>query len=86
LKQALEQVNLADLNERFGGFDAEQDWADVLSLGEQQRLTFARLLLSKPNYAILEATSALDLDNEERLYQHLQAISTTFLVWVIAPR
>jgi len=80
LKQALEQVNLADLNERFGGFDAEQDWADVLSLGEQQRLTFARLLLSKPNYAILdEATSALDLDNEERLYQHLQAISTTFL-------
>ncbi len=80
LKQALEQVNLADLDERFGGFDAEQDWADVLSLGEQQRLTFARLLLSKPNYAILdEATSALDLDNEERLYQHLQAIGTTFL-------
>jgi len=47
-------------------------------LGEQQRLTFARLLLNKPDYAILdEATSALDLDNEERLYQHLQAIGTT---------
>jgi len=54
-------------------------------LGEQQRLTFARLLLNKPDYAILdEATSALDLDNEER-YQHLQAIGTTFW-WVIAPR
>lgn len=80
LKQVLEQVNLADLDERFGGFDAEQDWADVLSLGEQQRLTFARLLLNKPKYAILdEATSALDLDNEERLYQHLQAKGTTFL-------
>ena len=80
LKQALEQVNLADLDARFGGFDAEQDWADVLSLGEQQRLTFARLLLNKPDYAILdEATSALDLDNEERLYQHLQALGTTFL-------
>ena len=80
LKQVLEQVNLAGLDERFGGFDAEQDWADVLSLGEQQRLTFARLLLNKPNYAILdEATSALDLDNEERLYQHLQAKGTTFL-------
>jgi len=37
-----------------GGFDAEQDWADVLSLGEQQRLTFARLLLNKPDYAILD--------------------------------
>jgi putative ATP-binding cassette transporter len=80
LKQALEQVNLADLDERFGGFEAEQDWADVLSLGEQQRLTFARLLLNKPSYAILdEATSALDLDNEERLYQHLSAVGATFL-------
>ena len=80
LKQVLEQVNLADLSERFGGFDTEQDWADILSLGEQQRLTFARLLLNKPKYAILdEATSALDLDNEERLYQHLQASGTTFL-------
>jgi len=80
LKQVLEQVNLAGLDERFGGFDAQQDWADVLSLGEQQRLTFARLLLNKPNYAILdEATSALDLGNEERLYQHLQAKGTTFL-------
>ncbi|MBW4577242.1 MAG: ABC transporter ATP-binding protein/permease [Aphanothece sp. CMT-3BRIN-NPC111] len=80
LKQVLEQVNLADLDERFGGFDAQQDWTDVLSLGEQQRLTFARLLLNKPKYAILdEATSALDLGNEERLYQHLQAKETTFL-------
>lgn len=80
LKYLLEQVNLADLDERFGGFEAQRDWADVLSLGEQQRLTFARLLLQKPNYAILdEATSALDTDNEARLYQQLQAIGTTFL-------
>jgi putative ATP-binding cassette transporter len=80
LKQVLEQVNLAGLDERFGGFDAQQDWADVLSLGEQQRLTFARLLLNKPKYAILdEATSALDLGNEERLYQHLREKGTTFL-------
>jgi putative ATP-binding cassette transporter len=80
LTHILEQVNLADLAERFGGFEVERDWADVLSLGEQQRLTFARLLLQKPNYAILdEATSALDADNEARLYQHLRAIGTTFL-------
>jgi vitamin B12/bleomycin/antimicrobial peptide transport system ATP-binding/permease protein len=80
LKQVLEQVNLTDLAERFGGFDVQQDWSDVLSLGEQQRLTFARLLLNKPNYAILdEATSALDLKNEEQLYQHLQKIGLTFL-------
>ena len=80
LKHVLQQVNLADLDERFGGFDATQDWGDVLSLGEQQRLTFARLLVNKPDYAILdEATSALDFKNEEQLYQQLQTIGTTFL-------
>jgi putative ATP-binding cassette transporter len=80
LQQVLEQVNLADLSQRFGGFDAEQDWADVLSLGEQQRLTFARLLVNQLDYAILdEATSALDLNNEAQLYQQLQALDTTFL-------
>jgi vitamin B12/bleomycin/antimicrobial peptide transport system ATP-binding/permease protein len=80
LKQVLEQVNLADLEQRFGSFEAEQDWADVLSLGEQQRLTFARLLLNQPKYAILdEATSALDLANEAQLYDLLKASGITFL-------
>jgi putative ATP-binding cassette transporter len=80
LQQVLAQVNLADLAERFGGFDAEPDWTDLLSLGEQQRLTFARLLLNQPAYAILdEATSALDIENEAQLYQLLQAGKTTFL-------
>ena len=80
LKQILQQVNLADLDSRFGGFGAEKDWAKVLSLGEQQRLTFARLLTNKPAYAILdEATSALDLKNEESLYRYLQSAGTTFL-------
>lgn len=80
LRHVLKQVNLEDLPERVGGFESELDWADVLSLGEQQRLAFARLLLTKPRYAILdEATSALDLKNEERLYQQLRDSETTFI-------
>ncbi len=80
LKQILQQVNLKDLDERFGGFDVEHDWASVLSLGEQQRVAFARILLNQPPYAILdEATSALDVKNEEGLYRHLQATGTTFI-------
>ncbi|MGE5659693.1 MAG: ABC transporter ATP-binding protein/permease [Actinomycetota bacterium] len=80
LRWTLEAVNLADLPERLGGFNAELDWADILSLGEQQRLAFARLLLTRPRYAILdEATSALDLKNEESLYQQLQTTNTTFI-------
>jgi vitamin B12/bleomycin/antimicrobial peptide transport system ATP-binding/permease protein len=80
LHHILEQVNLPDLDHRFGGLDTQQDWSSVLSLGEQQRLTFARLLLNQPQYAILdEATSALDLENEASLYRQLQMTQTTFL-------
>lgn len=80
LDRVLQQLNLIHLPQRVGGFDATLDWTNVLSLGEQQRLAFARLLLTQPRYAILdEATSALDLKNEEHLYRHLQAISTLFV-------
>ncbi|PSO56858.1 MAG: ABC transporter ATP-binding protein [Cyanobacteria bacterium QH_1_48_107] len=80
LKQILQQVNLPNLVERFGGLDAEESWAEVLSLGEQQRVAFARILVNQPRYTILdEATSALDVQNEEYLYQHLQATETTFV-------
>ena len=80
LQQVLIQVNLPDLAQRHSGFNSEQNWAEVLSLGEQQRLIFARLLINKPSYAILdEATSALDAKNEQLLYQQLQASGMTFL-------
>jgi putative ATP-binding cassette transporter len=76
----LTEVNLGDLAERFGGLDKEKDWSEVLSLGEQQRLAFARLLINKPRYAILdEATSALDIGNEENLYNHLRKTETTYI-------
>src|SRR5439155_4426784 len=81
LRQVLEQVHLAELPERVGGFDVELDWADVLSLGEQQRLAFARLLLTQPQYAMLdEATSALDVQNEEHLYRLLQGVDLTDVI------
>lgn len=80
LRAVLSRVNLADLPERVGGFDAELDWGHVLSLGEQQRLAFARLLLAKPGYAFLdEATSALDEANEARLYEQMREEGTTFV-------
>lgn len=80
LEAVLTEVNLPDLAERFGGFDAAAEWGDVLSLGEQQRLSFARVLLHQPTYAILdEATSALDRTNEAQLYSHLAATHTTYL-------
>ena len=80
LDKALAGVNLADLAERSGGFDLEKDWDEILSLGEQQRLAFARILINKPRYVVLdEATSALDIKNESSLYQYLRDTNTTFV-------
>lgn len=80
LTAVLKAVNLPDIVERFGGFDVELDYSKVLSLGEQQRLAFARLLLGRPKYAILdEATSALDIENENNLYRQIDPAQTTLV-------
>ncbi|MDV3349584.1 ABC transporter ATP-binding protein/permease [Leptothoe sp. LEGE 181152] len=80
LLNVLEQVNLGGLPERFGGLDTIHDWLSVLSLGQQQRLAFARVLLSQPRYVMLdEATSALDIENERHLYQLLAETETAYV-------
>ena len=80
LEHILQQVNLQHLLTRVDGFDTEVPWENILSLGEQQRLAFARLLITRPSFTILdEATSALDLNNEGNLYQQLQSTKTTFI-------
>jgi vitamin B12/bleomycin/antimicrobial peptide transport system ATP-binding/permease protein len=80
LKVVLQQVNLQNLLSRVDGFDTEVPWENILSIGEQQRLAFARLLVTHPSFTILdEATSALDLKNEGSLYQQLQSTKTTFI-------
>ncbi len=57
-----------------GRLDETDNWAQRLSLGEQQRLSFARVLLSEPDLVFLdEATSALDEPSEARFYQMLRA-------------
>ncbi|WP_138502493.1 ABC transporter ATP-binding protein/permease [Nostoc sp. PA-18-2419] len=80
LEQILQQVNLQHLLTRVKSFDTEVTWENILSLGEQQRLAFARVLITHPSFTILdEATSALDLTNEDNLYQQLQESKTTFI-------
>nr|ATO58434.1 McyH [Phormidium sp. LP904e]QCQ67878.1 ABC transporter [Phormidium sp. LP904c] len=80
LEAVLQQVNLQNVVTKVDSFDAVVPWENILSLGEQQRLAFARLIVSHPNYVILdEATSALDGENEERLYQQLHETKATFI-------
>ena len=80
LYDVLKAVNLPDLVERCGGFEIEADWGKILSLGEQQRVAFARVLLAQARYVVLdEATSALDTENEESLYQQLHESGATLV-------
>jgi vitamin B12/bleomycin/antimicrobial peptide transport system ATP-binding/permease protein len=71
LWRVLDQVSLGHLAARFD--DDEDEWAKVLSPGEQQRVAFARVLLSRPRVVFLdEATSALDEGQEFALYKLLR--------------
>ena len=70
----------AELVERVGGLEAEAEWSHVLSLGEQQRVAFLRLLLHSPRLAFLdEATGALDSATEAALYTALRRYCTSYV-------
>jgi putative ATP-binding cassette transporter len=67
---ALRVVGLAHLVDHL---DDDSNWAQRLSGGEQQRLGFARVLLTRPEIVFLdEATSALDEASETALYKMLR--------------
>ncbi|KAL1366138.1 ABC transporter D family member 1 isoform X2 [Arachis ipaensis] len=70
LREILEKVRLSYLLEREkSSWDANLNWEDILSLGEQQRLGMARLFFQKPKFGILdECTNATSVDVEEHLY------------------
>lgn len=70
LQKALIICNLASLTNQL---DQIKDWNKILSLGEQQSLAIARVLLHKPDWLLLdEATSALESNTELHFYTTLQ--------------
>ena len=65
-REALKAASLPDYIDQL---DVSEHWGRRLSMGEQQRLAFARVLLQQPDYLFLdEATSALDGETESSLY------------------
>lgn len=78
LRQALTQVGLPALGARL---DEHNHWNRTLSLGEQQRLGLARVLLQQPDVLFLdEATASLDEPSEAALYKALAALPNTTIV------
>ncbi len=71
-KSVMNQVNLGHLQDKL---EQENDWTRVLSLGEQQRLSFARLILHKPKVAFLdEATASMDEGLEDAMYRLVRKV------------
>merc|ERR1712238_448076 len=71
--------DLRELPYRFGdgdpikGLNAVVDWSNTLSLGEQQRLAFGRLVVNRPRLVVMdESTSALDIAAEKKMYTLLK--------------
>nr|WP_255711306.1 ABC transporter ATP-binding protein/permease [Pelosinus baikalensis] len=67
----LKKCCLEHLLERL---DDQENWSHVLSLGEQQRIAFARAILQRPQWLFLdEATSGLDEATEKKLYSLIRS-------------
>lgn len=75
----LNEVGLGAILSRWG-LHTTADWDVVLSGGELQRLSFARLLFNSPEFAVMdESTSALDLEIEARCMRAIQKRNMTML-------
>ncbi|KAH8582503.1 ABC transporter with ATpase domain plus 3 transmembrane regions [Cryptosporidium sp. chipmunk genotype I] len=87
LLKILEDVGLKHLSDRLSEsetgncLDSIKDWSTILSLGEQQRLAFARIFIFNPSICFLdEATSALDMETEAKLYSILNKKKLTDII------
>lgn len=76
----LKLVGLSHLPAETGGLDVPRKWRETISTGQQQLLSMARVILTKPKFAFLdEATSALDPENERMLYTVLKSVGATVI-------
>ena len=79
IRESLKAVGLQSLAADLG---RSENWAQVLSGGEQQRLAFARALLNRPDWLFLdEATASLAEEDQAALYRLLrERLPSTTLV------
>ena len=73
-------MDIKHILDRPAGWDAEDEWRDVLSIGLQQRVAMARLFYHAPKYAILdECTSSVTIEIEKRMYDTAKALGVTLM-------
>jgi ABC-type uncharacterized transport system fused permease/ATPase subunit len=68
--QLLKFVQLGALLVRDDGLDSKNEWSEVLSGGEKQRIAMARLFYHKPQFAILGKDFGLTNKNRRVYFHH----------------
>jgi ATP-binding cassette subfamily D (ALD) long-chain fatty acid import protein len=80
LLSVLAAVQMDNVVEREGGWDAAREWRDALSGGDKQKIAWARLFYHRPKYAILdEATSLVPPEMEGSMMEHATGLGVTLL-------
>jgi len=82
LLEALRAVDFAPLVHGSVSLDDDRAWGEVLSVGEQQQVAFARLLLRRPSFVFLDdALSALDEPDVRKLYALLPDLGIGYVTF-----
>ncbi|PFH54766.1 hypothetical protein AMATHDRAFT_52650 [Amanita thiersii Skay4041] len=80
LLKILGLVQMDNVVEREGGWDAVREWRETLSGGDQQKVAWARLFYHNPKYAVLdEATSLVPTEMEGMMMEHATRLGITLL-------
>jgi vitamin B12/bleomycin/antimicrobial peptide transport system ATP-binding/permease protein len=78
--KAFAALGIESVLTRAGGLDVEHDWGNFLSLGEQQLVAFARMLLVAPQFVFLDRpTTVLGVERVDRLLQTLSEHSIGYV-------
>jgi vitamin B12/bleomycin/antimicrobial peptide transport system ATP-binding/permease protein len=81
IRTLLRDLDLEPTLERMGGLDVDGDWDDVLSLGEQQLLAVARIVLAAPAFALLHSPGTTLAP--EQLARALRVLSDASITYVV---
>lgn len=77
---ALDTLGIGDVVSRAGGLDVEHNWDTMLSAHEQRFVSFARIMLASPRFAVM-ANPGRDLDTltRTRIFKLLKDRGTTLI-------
>jgi len=82
IRAALRTLGIEDLLARAGGLHVEKDWEHVFSLGEQQLLAVARVLLAAPQFVCLDRIgTALDAEQVGLVLKLLTESAIAYVVF-----